>query len=265
MGHTSAFVEHPIGPDIAGRSPIIFHSLVMSEPEHHRGRASTTAVASALLHGALIVAIVVLPLLFYDAIPEQESLRAFFVTPLEIQPPPPPPPPPPAGPRPVARAVPRAPDTELSGFVAPIDVPAEILPEEGIDLGAPGGVPGGVEGGVPGGVVGGVVGGLPQAPPPPPEVKPIRVGGHIQPPRKLKDVIPVYPEIAREARIQGIVIVECTISPRGTVSGVKILRGIPLLNDAALDAVRQWVYTPTLLNGIPVPVIMTVTVTFQLH
>jgi protein TonB len=114
-------------------------------------------------------------------------------------------------------------------------------------------------------VVGGVVGGLPQAPPPPPEVKPIRVGGQIQPPRKLKDVTPVYPEIAKEARIQGIVIVECTISPRGTVSDVKVLRGIPLLNDAALDAVRQWVYTPTLLNGIPVPVIMTVTVMFQLR
>jgi protein TonB len=265
MGHTSAFVEHPIGSNPVGRSPILFHSLVVSEPEHQRARAGTTAVASALLHGALVVAVVVLPLLFYEAIPEQGSLRAFFVAPLEIQPPPPPPPPPPAGPRPVSRVATEAADIEVSGFVVPIEVPTEIVSEEGIDLGVPGGVPGGVEGGVPGGVVGGVVGGLPQAPPPPPEVKPVRVGGHIQPPRKLKDVIPDYPDLAKQARVQGVVILECTISPRGAVSDVKVLRGIPLLNDAAVGAVKQWVYTPTLLNGIPVPVIMTVTVTFHLH
>jgi protein TonB len=250
-------------PEAGSRPPILFHSLVVSEPEHHRGRASTTALASALVHGGLAAAVVILPLLFYDAIPEQEGLRAFFVTPLAIQPPPPPPPPPPAGARPVPRAAPAVVGDQVSEFVAPIEVPTEIVPEEGIDLGVPGGVPGGVEGGVPGGVVGGIVGGLPQDAPPPPEVKPVRVGGQIQPPRKLKDVLPVYPDLARAARVEGTVIVECTISPRGTVSDVRVLRGIPLLNAAAVDAVRQWVYTPTLLNGVPVPVIMTITVTFQ--
>lgn len=147
-------------------------------------------------------------------------------------------------------------------FVAPVEIPDEIAPEEGIDLGVEGGVAGGVEGGVPGGVVGGVVGGLPDAPPP---VEAVRVGGNIKSPKKLKDAQPAYPEIAKQARVQGIVILEATISPQGKVTNVKVLRGIPLLDQAAMDAVTQWVYTPTLLNGVPVPVIMTVTVNFKLN
>ncbi len=75
---------------------------------------------------------------------------------------------------------------------------------------------------------------------------------------------PQYPAIARQARVQGIVILECTISPRGDVTDVRVLRGIPLLNQAAIDAVRQWEYEPTLVNGVPVAVIMTVTVNFKL-
>jgi protein TonB len=115
---------------------------------------------------------------------------------------------------------------------------------------------------VPGGVVGGVVGGLPDAPPP---MQAVRVGGQIKEPKKLKNVPPAYPDIARQARVQGVVILECTISPQGRVTEVKVLRGIPLLDQAAIDAVKQWVYTPTLLNGVPVPVIMTVTVNFRLN
>jgi protein TonB len=147
-------------------------------------------------------------------------------------------------------------------FTAPIDVPEEVTPEEGLDLGIEGGVAGGVEGGVPGGVVGGVVGGLPDAPPPP---QAVRVGGNIKEPKKLKNTAPVYPDIAKQARVQGVVILECTISPQGKVTDVKVLRGIPLLDQAAIEAVKQWVYTPTLLNGVPVPVIMTVTVNFRLN
>jgi protein TonB len=146
-------------------------------------------------------------------------------------------------------------------FQAPIETPEQVKPEEGIDLGVEGGVPGGVEGGVPGGVVGGVVGGLPDAPPPP---QAVRVGGQIKEPKKLKNVNPAYPDIAKQARVQGVVILECTISPQGKVTDVKVLRGIPLLDSAAIEAVKQWVYSPTLLNGVPVPVIMTVTVNFRL-
>lgn len=92
----------------------------------------------------------------------------------------------------------------------------------------------------------------------------IRVGGDIPQPRKLKDVRPEYPAIAQSARVQGVVILECTIDPEGKVVDAKVLRSIPLLDQAAIDAVKQWIYAPTLLNGVPVPVIMTVTVTFTL-
>jgi protein TonB len=127
------------------------------------------------------------------------------------------------------------------------------------------GVPGGVEGGVPGGVVGGVVGGIEAPPPPPPPAAPVRVGGNIKPPTKTRDIRPTYPAIAQSARVQGIVIIEATIGPSGKVTDAKVLRSIPLLDQAALDAVRQWEFTPTTLNGVPVPVIMTVTVQFTLQ
>lgn len=96
------------------------------------------------------------------------------------------------------------------------------------------------------------------------EEQAVRVGGSIREPKKLRNVSPVYPEEAKQARVQGVVILEATISPRGDVTSVKVLRGVQLLDQSAIDAVKQWVYTPTLLNGVPVPVIMTVTVNYKL-
>jgi protein TonB len=93
----------------------------------------------------------------------------------------------------------------------------------------------------------------------------VRVGGNIKAPTNVKRVNPVYPPIAQSARVQGVVIIEATIGPDGSVKDAKILRSIPLLDQAALDAVKQWKFTPTLLNGVPVPVIMTVTVNFTLQ
>jgi protein TonB len=115
--------------------------------------------------------------------------------------------------------------------------------------------------------MGGVVGGLPEAPPPPPPPPqaPVRVGGQIKPPTKTRDVKPIYPPIAQSARVQGVVIIEATIGVDGRVKEAKVLRGQPLLDQAALDAVKQWQFTPTLLNNVPVPVIMTVTVNFTLQ
>jgi protein TonB len=108
-----------------------------------------------------------------------------------------------------------------------------------------------------------VVGGLPDAPPPP-QVRPVRVGGDVREPRKIVDVAPVYPVLAAQAGIEGVVIIEATIDPRGRVMNATVLRGVPVLDEAALEAVRKWVYTPTLLNGVPTPIIMTVTLRFQL-
>ena len=174
-------------------------------------------------------------------------------------------------------------------FTAPIETPKELPKPEpatgldsgpgepggevggvegGVKGGVQGGVQGGVLGGVPGGtlggVVGGVIGGAPKEEPAAPS-GPVRVGGKIHAPSKLNNVPPVYPPMAKQARVEGTVILEATISEQGRVTNVKVLRGIPLLDNSALDAVKQWHYSPTLLNGTPVPVIMTVTVNFRLN
>jgi len=93
----------------------------------------------------------------------------------------------------------------------------------------------------------------------------VRPGGDIRPPRKLRDEVPAYPELARRIRVEGEVVVECMIDERGRVLQVQVLRGHPLLAPAAAEAVKRWVYQPTLLNGVPVQVLMTVTVQFQLR
>jgi protein TonB len=239
----------------------LFEDLVESDVVSHKTQQSLFVPISLTIHAVILVVFIIVPLLMSEELPEPTSaVRAFFVEP-PAAPPPPPPPPPPAPKAPVTPKVTPPKPMEEPRFTAPVEVPTEIRPEEGIDLGVDGGVAGGVEGGVPGGVVGGVVGGLPDTPPP---MQAVRVGGQIKEPKKLKDVRPGYPDIARQARVQGVVILECTISPQGKVTDVKVLRGIPLLDQAAIDAVKQWVYTPTLLNGVPVPVIMTVTVNFKL-
>jgi TonB family protein len=164
---------------------------------------------------------------------------------------------------------------------------ADLLRNKAMELnkargGVPGGLGGGVGGGVPGGVPGGVAGGVGDVPPPPPPpppppdrdlqsmetidgMAPVRVGGNIKPPTKIRDVRPVYPPEAQDAKVQGVVIIEATVDGTGRVREARVLRSIPMLDDAALAAVRQWEFTPTLLNGVPVPVIMTMTVNFTLQ
>jgi TonB family protein len=112
----------------------------------------------------------------------------------------------------------------------------------------------------------------PPPPPAPPWVRegvtlgaPVRVGGNIRPPTKVKDVRPLYPEDSKIAGVQGVVILDATIGPDGRVDRVAVLRSIPQLDYAAIDAVKEWEFTPTMLNGTPVPVTMTVTVNFTLQ
>jgi protein TonB len=216
-----------------------------------------TVPVSILAHIALFGAIVIIPLMAADVLPTPNTMMAFAAPP-----PPPPPPPPPA---PVAAAPKVTPTPVTNPNAAPTEAPKEIVHDPPPTTGVSEGVPGGVEGGIPGGTLGGVVGGLPSAPPPPPPTAPVRVGGNIKAPNKTKNVAPVYPPIAQSARVQGVVIIEATIGPDGRVKDAKVLRSIPLLDQAALDAVKQWQFTPTLLNGVPVPVIMTVTVNFTLQ
>jgi protein TonB len=247
-------MSHSIPPEPGVRS------LPLSVPSARPASNAFTGVVSVLLHAAALAAILVVPLLSDDPLPDRSGeVQAFFASPIELAPLPPPPPPS-AAPR-----VARAPGpVSAGGFVAPVEVPTEIVPEAILDLGLDGGLASGVEGGVPGGVVGGIVGGLPDAPPPPP-AEPVRVGLDVKEPRRLKEVPPVYPSIAAQSGLEGVVVLECIIDPRGRVQDVKVVRGLPLLDDAAVEAVRQWVYTPTLVNGVPTSVIMTVRVTFRLN
>ena len=114
-----------------------------------------------------------------------------------------------------------------------------------------------------------VDGGLPTDPPPAPRTavpeRVVRTGGQIQAPVKLLHVSPEYPVLAQQIGLEGLVIIECRVDREGNVADARVLRGHPLLNEAALEAVRQWRYRPTLLNGTPVTVIMTVTVRFSLR
>jgi protein TonB len=166
-----------------------------------------------------------------------------------------------AAPREPAR---RAPDPRG----APLAPPDGIAPEPAVPPRDAAGVDGGLEPlsetGVPAGIGTADAIDVP-APPLPKPPAPVRVGGAVRPPQRIAYVAPQYPPLAQATRVEGEVQIEAIIGTDGTVQQLRVLRGAALLDAAALDAVRQWRYTPTLLNGIPVPVVMTVTVSFRLR
>src|SRR5258706_2282485 len=212
----------------------------------------TVLVSFVLQICALIIAIII-PLLFTDALPKTQ-LQSFLVAP----PPPPPPPPPPSAPAPVkiVKVIPR--QFDAGKLMAPKVVPKEIAtikeeelppPTAGV-AGVVGGVPGGVAGGTPGGVLGGIIGSVPTAAPPPPppppkkEEKPatpqrIRVGGNVQQARLVRQPKPVYPPLAKQARIQGTVRFTAIIGKDGTIQNLQLISGHPLLVPSATEAVKQ--------------------------
>jgi protein TonB len=273
----------------------LFDNLLESGIAGRRTKKRAVSLPVSIgIHVAVLTAVILIPILLSGReLPEPAlgAVSAFFVEP--APPPPPPPPPPPAAAKPKEVTAPKVvqpkptPMPEEPKFTAPVETPKEVVKnqpmdfgvENGVDEGVTGGVQGGTVGGVEGGTVGGVQGGTlggtpgggmggigdaPAPPAPPAPTAPVRVGGKISEPRKTRNVAPNYPEMAKRARVQGTVILEATISPQGRVSEVKVLRGVPMLDEAAMGAVRQWTYSPTMLNGVPVPVIMTVTVNFRL-
>jgi len=210
-----------------------------------------TVPVSLLSHSVVIAMFVVLPILAAPYMPHVlDDNDLTLITTLV-------PPTPPLPPRP-------KPDQVVEHLPIsngpPIDVPTGINPER------PAPDAGWEDSKTPPGIITGDFDtkAIPGLPPPPVPQEPVRIGGTIRQPLKVHNVDPVYPAIAQAARVQGIVIIEATLSPDGRISNARILRSIPLLDQAALDAVRQWQYTPTLLNGMPVPVIMTITVMFTL-
>jgi len=149
----------------------------------------------------------------------------------------------------------------------------ELPPPVSAAAGVIGGVPGGVPGGTPGGVIGGIIGSIPTAAPPPPPVKVeapkpvvqrIRVGGNVQAAKLVKQPKPLYPPLARQARIQGTVRFTAIIGKDGAIANLQLVSGHPLLVQSAYDAVKQWIYQPTLLNQEPVEVVTQIDVNFTL-
>jgi protein TonB len=234
-----------------------------------------TGAVSAIAHVVVLVAVAIPALYATDVLPEPPDMMAFVVN---VAPPPPPPPPPPPAevrktpavkPRPATRRAPTPEPPKRVAAAVPVEAPNEILEETGLE-GEPGpidefaGFEYGVDGGVPGGVIGGIETVALPPPPPPAPPTPVRVGGDITPPRLTHRVEPEYPLLAQRALIQGIVILEATVDERGRVRDVNPLRSHPVLQNAAVNAVRQWRYQPLVLNGIATPFVLTVTVSFTL-
>lgn len=236
-----------------------------------------TVFLSFLIQVVLIIVLVLIPLIFTDSLP-QTQLTSFLVAP----PPPPPPPPPPAAVQQVkpVKVIKRQFDSGV--LTAPKEIPKKVniivedeLPPPGAGVGVVGGVAGGVPGGTMGGVLGGIIGGVPTAGPPPPPPPPaaeapkppsrIRVGGNVQEAKIINRVQPVYPPLAKQARVSGTVRLNAVIAKDGQIQDLQVVSGHPLLVQAALQAVRQWRYAPTLLNGEPVEVVTVIDVNFTLR
>lgn len=226
-----------------------------------------TVLVSTIIQVAILGVMILIPLMYPEALP-----KSMMTTMLVAPPPPPPPPPPPAAAmvkvRPMAKLI------QSGKLMTPRAIPKEVhiiheqdsAPDMG--GGVPGGVPGGVAGGQMGGVIGGIIGGVVGTNvPPPPKVTPqrIRQGGNVQQALLVNQVKPLYPPLARTVRVSGTVTLHAIISKDGTVQRLESMSGPPLLVQAALDAVRQWRYRPTLLNGEPVEVDTTIEVVFTLN
>ena len=220
-----------------------------------------------VLQIAFLAILILIPLIYTEALPKT------LMSSILLAPPPPPPPPPPPAAVQVVHVKPVAHLMEAGKLVAPKAIPKDvkIIKEEeappDVGAGMVGGVPGGVAGGSMGGVIGGVIGGAGStAAPPPPKVTPkrITVGGNVQAAHLVNRVQPVYPPLARQTRISGTVKLHAIIGKNGAVEQLQVVSGHPLLVQSALDAVRQWRYQPTLLNGEPVEVDTEIDVIFSL-
>lgn len=237
-------------------------SLIESGGKLKTKRLSTT-ILSFTLQVLLICVLILIPLIYTDALPKQQ-LMTFLVAP----PPPPPPPPPPAAPVKVVKIQSEVVNGQLR---TPTKIPQKVqmIKEEEAppDLGA-GGVPGGVPGGIPGGSAGGVIGGIlssqPVAVPKVATPQRVRVSQGVSNGLLIKKVNPVYPPLAKQARIQGQVVLHAEISKDGTIQNLQLISGHAMLAPAAIEAVKQWRYKPYLLNGEPVAVETEVIVNFSL-
>jgi periplasmic protein TonB len=231
----------------------MFNQLVVSGEQEGTNKAWATTL-SALVQAVIVGVMILIPLIYTEALPKG-MLSTFLVAPA-----PPPPPPPPAAPVHVVR-----PRIQTNAMVAPTVIPkkVEMIKDEAPDVASSTGNGFGVIGGT-GDALGGGVMNVP--PPPPPKAGPsrIKVGGNVQSAKMLRQVQPVYPAIAKTAHVQGTVILHAVISKDGTIEELQYVSGPALLMKAAMDAVHEWRYSPTMLNGEPVEVETTISVEFTL-
>jgi periplasmic protein TonB len=210
---------------------------------------------SIVVHAVILAAWFIVPLFADTELPDPPNRAMASYVEVKL----PPPPAPPVRHEAVSQKAPT-----VNPDAAPVEAPSKIVPEHEVQP---------PESGIETeGAIYGITGGVPMkieaAPPPPPPVvekKPVRLSSGIQAPQKVKYVAPIYPQIALTARREGTVVIDAIIGEDGRVQKATVLQSVPLLDEAALTAVRQWVFTPTRLNGEPVPVVMTVTVTFHLQ
>jgi periplasmic protein TonB len=261
----------------------MFEQLPETVPSKNKRKFEAFGAAFAV-QVALVAGFIVLQMAMPEKLGEFQLLTTLYMA---APPPPPPAAPASAAPEAVRRARPKPatvtptaavvsqprPAEKEPEVIAPTTIPkdiARIVEASSPSAGATtGGVPGGIRGGLPGGVSGGILGGIlggagAAVPPPPPPPAPIRVGGNVKPPKIVHIEQPHYPPAAKKAGIEGVVIVEATVTADGTVDKVKVISGPPLLTDAAAEAVSRWKYEPTYLNGEAVPVVLTARINFSL-
>lgn len=255
-------------PDQAEAQRKVLNALLDS-PLHEQHRNPLDWVVSLAVHAVVLIAVIMAPLFFTQVIDLHALQLTYLVPPM-----PPAAAPPPAPAAVVQKILPRKPaPVTASTLVAPAVIPQKVAVVR--EPTAAPEITGGVIGGVPGGVTGGVLGGIigeSTAQPAPPVTAPLvektektilRIGGDVKPPRKLFAPEPNYPYLARSSHVHGSVLIDAVIDEKGNVVNVRVVEGHPLLISEAMRAVMQWKYEPTILNGVPYPVRMTVTVNFS--
>lgn len=246
---------------------VLFSDSLLDSGTTERRRRGLATTISFAFECVMIGVLLILPLMFTEALPTTQLLTFL------IAPPPPPPPPPPAAAVPIVKLV----QTNVLNngqLRTPTRIPQKVvmIHEDAAPPPAPsGGVIGGVPGGIPGGQLGGVIGGIissgaksiaiPKVAEP---VKRIRISQGVTQGMLISKIEPEYPKIALAAHVTGAVLLHAVISKEGTITELQLINGSPLLTAAAINAVKQWRYRPYLLNGEPVEVETYVTVTFQI-
>jgi protein TonB len=237
----------------------MFEDSLMESGGRIKTNQKWTGMISTLVQLGLVGFLVLLPLIFTEALPK--GLTTNWL----VAPPPPPPPPPPAAPQ--IQHVQKVSEIVDGALRTPNKIPKKIQMIKEEETPAAAGVQGGVVGGVPGGSANGVIGGIIGSAAPPPKVatpQKLRISTGVAEGLKVHDVTPAYPQMARIAHIQGDVLLQATISKAGVIENLRAVQGHPILIQAAMDAVKQWKYKPYILNGEAVEVETTIRVQFHM-